>query len=94
MSGRKKGNTKQEQTLHKLYKNMPLDSYQQFRTVSEIYTDKGNIYQYLQQFFHMWAWGGYTLLRVTVMKGVWCDGEQLSVNCVHCVCMFYLLKKQ
>lgn len=67
MSGRRKGNTKQEQTLHKWYKNMPLDSYQQFRTVSEIYTDKGNMYQYLQQFFHMWAWGGYTLLSVTVM---------------------------
>lgn len=71
---------------------MPLDSYEQFWTVSEIYTDKG-IYQYLQQFFHMWARGGDTLLRVTVMiEGVWSDGEQLSVNCVHCVCMFYLLK--
>lgn len=36
--------------LTQIYKNMPLDSYQQLRTVGALFTEKkGNIYQYLQQ---------------------------------------------
>ncbi len=36
--------------LTQIYKNMPLDSYQQLRTVGALFTEKkGNIYRYLQQ---------------------------------------------
>lgn len=46
--GEKKQKTKTN--LTQIYKNMPLDSYQQLRTVGALFTEKkGNIYQYLQQ---------------------------------------------
>lgn len=47
--GREGGGIQTETNLTQIYKNMPLDSYQQLRTVGALFTEKGNMYQYLQQ---------------------------------------------
>lgn len=42
--------TKKKTNLTQIYKNMPLDSYQQLRTVGALFTEKKAIYtKYLQQ---------------------------------------------
>lgn len=63
--------------LTQIYKNMPLDSYQQLRTMGALFTEKRqyiNIYNN-KDFFHIQAGGAYLhLLRVKVMIGC-CDSE-------------------
>lgn len=58
--------------LTQIYKNMPLELYQQLRTVGALFTEKKAIYTNIynnKDFFHIWARGGYKLLRVTVTIG-------------------------
>lgn len=60
--GEKNKKNKQKTNLTQIYKNMPLDSYQQLRTVGALFTEKKAIYTNIynnKDFFHIRTWGGY-----------------------------------